>query len=131
MSEDVHGSEEIDGVHIPCVKVGYDRDKFARETKDDPSLKPFRELADRRERGYFWDNEILMQQHTDPVGGMIECIVVPKDWRKQILHHIQDQMGHLGHRNIVTITKRNFVWPLLHKEARLYCESCPYMPETE
>ena len=34
-------------------------------------------------------------------------------------------MGHLDHRKIVTIIKQNFVWPLLHKEARLYCESCP------
>ena len=76
-------------------------------------------------RGYFWDNHILMQRHTDPVGGTIECIVVPKARRKQILHQIHDQMGHLGHRKIVTIIKRIFVWRLLHKEARLYCESCP------
>ena len=107
------------------MKIGNDRDKFARETKDDPSLNLFREIADRQEQGYFWDSDILMQRHTYPVGGTIECIVVPKARRKQIVHQIHDQMGHLGHRKIVTIIKRNFVWPLLHKEVKLYCESCP------
>ena len=36
VNEDVQGSEEIDGVDIPCVKIGNDQDKFTRETKDDP-----------------------------------------------------------------------------------------------
>ena len=32
-----------------------------------------------------------------------------------------DIMGHLGHSKIVAIVKRNLVWPLLYKYARVYC----------
>ena len=76
------------------MKNGYERDKFARETKGDPSLKPFRELTERREGGYFWENEILMQRHTDPVGGTIECILQTGQTHMEQLEYIENTKTH-------------------------------------
>ena len=100
----MHGNTSLEvkenGFEIPCVKEVKDRDHFAKETKDYPSLKPLRDLADRQERGNFWDRDILMQRHVDPVKGTIECIVVPKTRRVGILGQVHDRMGHLGHKHI-------------------------------
>ena len=38
---------------VPCVKHGSDKEKFTKETKDDPTLKVLKDLAVKEKQGYF------------------------------------------------------------------------------
>ncbi len=119
------GVGEVDvALDIPIVNEGNDRDLFVKEVKDDQSLKALRELANNKERGYYWDNELLMQRISDHAYGIIETIVVPKSRRLKVMSLAHDRSGHLGHKKVGIIVKRNFVWPLMNTDIRKYCESC-------
>ena len=118
-----HYKEKIE-IDVPFVKFGSDRESFAKEVREDPSLKAQRELADKGERGYFWEGNLLMQRLTDVVNGTIEVILVPKSRRTAILKQAHDRSGHLGHRKVISIIRRHFIWPLLHRDTRLHCVAC-------
>ncbi len=93
------GVGEMDvALDIPIVNEGNDRDLFVKEVKDDQSLKALRELANNKERGYYWDNGLLMQRISDHVYGIIETIVVPKSRRLKVMSLVHDRSGHLGHK---------------------------------
>ena len=62
---------------VPCVKHGSDKEKFTKETKDDPTLKVLKDLAVKGKQGYFWDCGILMQSMSDLLNDAIETTVVP------------------------------------------------------
>ena len=67
-----------------------------------------------------------MQKCTDIAYGIIETIVVPRCRRLNLIHLAHDKTGHLGHRKVVSIIKRNFVWPLMNSEIKRYCDSCEH-----
>jgi len=77
------GEEDFDDG--PCLNEGGDRNILVQKVKDDPTLKHLRELADKGERGCFWDNGLLMQRCSDTTQGIIENIVVPKSRRSKIM----------------------------------------------
>ncbi len=115
---------EADALDFSCVVKGSDRSEFIQQVKGDPTLQPLRDLADKGERGYYWDDGLLMQRCINTAYGTTETIVVPKDRRISLIHLAHDKTGHLGHRKVVTIIKRNFVWPLMNTDIKRYCESC-------
>ena len=117
---------EVDALEFTCVLNGSDQVKFVQEVGKDPTLKPLRDLADKRERVYYWDNGLLMQKCIDIAYGIIETIVVPRCRRLNLIHLAHDKTGHLGHRKVVSIIKRNFVWPLMNSEIKRYCDSCEH-----
>ena len=117
---------EVDALEFTCVLNGNDQVKFVEEVGKDPTLKPLRDLADKGERGCYWDNGLLMQKCTDIAYGIIETIVVPRCRRLNLIQLAHDKIGHLGHRKVVSIVKRNFVWPLMNSEIKRYCDSCEH-----
>lgn len=54
------GTESADIVvelNFPALAEGGDRDKLMSETHSDPSLKPWRGLAEKKEKGLEWRDE--------------------------------------------------------------------------
>ena len=50
--------------------------------------------------------------------------MLPTRFRAQVLKMAHDGTGHLGHRKVLQMIKRRFVWPLLAKDVLEYCQSC-------
>ena len=44
-------------VELPPAEKGKSRDRLVKETKADPSLQPWRQLADREDKGFSWDHD--------------------------------------------------------------------------
>ena len=105
-------------------RVERERETFLAEVKVDPSLKTCRDLAEKGSRGYLWKNGLLIQSIVDETVGDSEVIVVPKCKRTTILKVAYDRLGHLGYRKVLSIIRRNFVWPRLAADVKAYCESC-------
>ena len=51
-------------------------------------------------------------------------IVLPKQFREQVLRLAHDQLGHMGRRKVTEIVKRSFTWPGLTEDVLKYCRSC-------
>ncbi len=115
---------EVDELKLTCVKEGGDRNEFIKEVNEDVSLKSLRELADRGERGYYWEYGLLVQRCPDIAYGTVINIVVPKSRRSNIMRLAHDKLGHLGHKKVASTIKRNLVWPLMNCDIKKYCESC-------
>ncbi len=116
--------DEVDELKLTCVKEGGDRDVLIKEVNEDVTLKSLRELADRGERGYYWEDGVLVQRCPDFTYGTVVNIVVPKSRRSKIMQLAHDKLGHLGHKKVASTIKRNFVWPLMNCDIRKHCESC-------
>ena len=121
-------ADVVDGnegpIDLPCMLQGDDRTKLVTETKEDKSLAHLRDLADRKERGYYWYDGILVSQKTDIFYGTVDRIVLPVARRRTVLDIVHEKSGHLGYRKVEKIIKRRFTWPLLSVDVRKHCTSC-------
>ncbi len=115
---------EADALDYACVLKGSDREKCVEEVKNDSSLTPLKDLADRNAGGYYWDDGVLMQRHSDVALGVIENIIVPKSRRSDLIHLAHYKTGHLGYKKVIRIIKQNFDWPLMNRDIKTNCESC-------
>ena len=52
-------------MELPPVEKGKSRERLVKETKADPSLQPWRQLADREDKGFSWDHGLLVQGITN------------------------------------------------------------------
>ena len=50
--------------------------------------------------------------------------MLPTRFRAQVLKMAHDGTGHLGHRKVLQMIKRRFVWPVLAKDVLEHCQSC-------
>ena len=121
-SKDAGESDEL--ANLPCILRNGEREEFARNTSVDPTLKICRDLAEKDKGGYYWKDGLLMQSVVDESHGDVEVIVVPKFRRQNILKIAHDRLGHLGHKKVLKIVRRNFTWPRLASEVKAYCDSC-------
>ena len=69
--------EEFDMVEIPKVWKGRVMKELAEEQSKDKTLKHCRNLADKRDKGFSWDNDILYKTVLDDIWGERKLIVVP------------------------------------------------------
>ena len=117
-------TEEV--MELPCLEKGSDRNDFIQEIKSDINLGTCRELADRKQRGYWWEEGILLHAETDDaLDRVIEIIVAPKSRRMKILQVAHDRLGHLRTKKVIKIIRKRFTWSLMSKDVGKYCESCP------
>ena len=116
--------EEVDLV-IPPVKPGKGtRADLVKEVKADTSLKAWRELADREEQGFCWQDDLLYQARTTHTLEVIHVMVVPVKFRSKIMDLAHEKSGHLGARKVKALIHQRFVWPGMAKEIVEHCQSC-------
>ncbi len=111
-------------VELDCVKEGHDRAKFAVEVQNDSSLTCCRRLACTKERGYRWENGLLLHCVLDNLMGEVKRIVVPKSRRALLCKLAHDKSGHLGFRKVKQIIQKRFTWPNICADIESYCKSC-------
>ncbi len=109
---------------IGPVKEGKDREEFKREVMSDESLKEWRELADRRERGFSWKRGMLIKSMYVTWEEHRDVLVLPKGYRDRVKTLGHDKNGHLGAEKVVRMVNRHFVWPGMAKEILEHCRSC-------
>ena len=120
----VNPTREEDTLGLPPLDSGSERDKLREETKSDTSLTTWRTLADTRSKGFKWKDGLAFLTVTDPTFQSVEVLVLPTSFRANVLRTAHDGTGHLGHRKVLQLVKRKFVWPLLARDVTVYCKSC-------
>ncbi len=122
--ESVH--DDLSGLveEIGPVKAGSDTEMLIKEVKEDDSLAVWRELADRKERGFKWSKGILVKEMYVNWEEYREVIVLPRSLRSKVLSIGHDRNGHLGAEKVSQLVKKYFIWPSMAKEIFEYCASC-------
>ena len=119
-------SESRSDLVIPPVKpIKHSRVHLIEETKIDPSLQQWRELAGKGEKGLVWKEGLLYQSVTTQVLESVFVLVLPKSFRTKVMKLAHDNLGHMGARRVKSILKARFVWPGMGQDVVNYCRSCP------
>ena len=109
---------------VQPVKSGYSgRDRLVDETRADPGLDAWRQLADRGERGFIWEDDLLYRTTTTHVFETVHLLVFPESFRRQVLVLVHDKSGHLEARKVKALVRQKFTWPDLGKYVMGYCRS--------
>ena len=125
--KDCEGLLEEGAADIPLPKLGEaDRDSLSREQKADPTLKAQQLLADKQEKGYSFENDILVHTTCDGLGDSLVRILVPKGRRLKVLEvaHTHMLAGHFGRKKTFTRLSAKFLWPRMWVEVKEYVRSC-------
>ena len=118
------GDKEVD-LEIPPVKPGKgDRAELVRDVKADESLRAWRELADKEEQGFCWQDDLLYQARTTLTLELIHVMVIPKKFRERIMDLAHERSGHLGARKVKALVHQRFVWPGMARDIVEHCQSC-------
>ena len=123
MKEKKEGGVDLE---IPPVKIGrHSRRHLVKETREDPTLHSWRDLADKGEKGLVWKEGLMFQAVTTQVLESELVLVLPKVFRLKVLRLAHDALGHMGARRVKALLRARFSWPGLGKDVVEYCKSCP------
>ncbi len=109
---------------IGPMKEGKDGKEFRERLLADDSLRTWRELGDRRERGFKWDKELLLRGMYVSWEEFVDVIVVPKEFRQRIMEMAHERCGHLSGGKVAKLVARYFLWPGMVREIEEYCRGC-------
>ncbi len=120
------GEKEFDRLarEIGPMERGKDGKEFREKLLTDDSLKTWRELGTRRERGFKWDRELLLRGMYVSWEEFVDVIVVPKEFRSRILEMAHERCGHLGGGKVAKLVSRYFLWPGMVKDVEDHCKGC-------
>ena len=119
-------SREEPELVVPPVRVGsHSRVALVKETMADPSLKNWRDYAEKGEQGFLWKEGLLYQTVITHVLETAHLIILPKSFRSKILGLAHEKLGHLGARKVKALLRQRFVWPGMGQDIIKYCRSCP------
>ena len=111
---------------VPPVNMGQgSRTALVAETVTDPTLAKWRALADKGEKGFSWEKDLLYQTVTTHVMEVIQLLVLPKGFRDKVLKVAHDSMNHMGARRVTALLRQRFSWPGMGQDVISYCRSCP------
>ncbi len=109
---------------IGPVAIGKDREEFREAVREDESLKEWRELGDRRERGFSWKEGALVRGLYVGWEEFREVLVLPREYRGRVMKLGHDGNGHLGAAKVQAVVSKYFVWPGMARDLIEYCGSC-------
>lgn len=82
----------------------------------DETLQTIRDWANKRERIYYWSNDILKYHSTDHTGLPLDRLVIPKTRRSKVMKMAHDHTGHLGYKKVLKIIQKQFLWPGIYND---------------
>ena len=103
-----------------------DRDMLVAEQQSDSTLKNVMDLARKGEKGYGFEENILVQCTDDSLGDRKQRVVVPKGRRLQVLRlaHSSLQAGHFGVKKTFARINLHFLWPRMWGDVKQFIRSC-------
>ena len=117
---------EFDKVEIPLPDIGGDSRKLGEEQKTDSSLSNLWQKAEKSEKGYSFEQGVLVHHTSDGVDDLVVRVVVPVSRRQPILKmgHSSSIAGHFGVKKTHAKIARHFMWPGLYSQVKAYVRSC-------
>ena len=120
---------EVERVDIPLPHIASskaDKDRLVAEQHSDQSLQHALELAKRGEKGYGFDDQVLVQYTDDALGDVNQRIVVPGTRRQQVLKlaHSNVNAGHFGFKKTFARISSYFLWPRMWGDIKQFLHSC-------
>ena len=111
-------------VEVPLPSVdgeGPDREKLIAEQQADATLRNVLELAQRKEKGYAFDQGILVHYSEDSLGDSCQRVVVPSSRRNNVLElaHSNPMAGHFGYKKTYARISQHFLWPRVWLDVNL------------
>ena len=111
---------------VPPVRAGsHSRVALVAETMADPSLKGWRENAEKGGQGFVWKEGLLYQIVTTHVLETEYLMVLPQSFRQKVLEIAHEKLNHMGARRVRALIRQRFVWPGMGQDIIKYCRSCP------
>ncbi len=95
---------------IGPVKEGSDGVEFRDELLNDESLRDWRELGERTERGFKWKRNALVRSMYVTWEQFRDVLVLPRSYRARVLELGHEKNGHLGAEKVNDMIGRYFVW---------------------
>ena len=114
-------------VDVPLpVLVNSDSDCLVKEQQADATLKPSCVLASKLEKGYSFQDGILVHTTSDGLGDSLVRILVPKPRRLGVLNlaHTHMLAGHFGCKKTFGRLCSKFLWPRMWMEVKNYVRTC-------
>ena len=105
--------EEFDMVEIPKVRKGRVMKKLAEEQSKDKTLNHCGNLADKKDKRFSWDNDILYKTLLTTYTGGNVTYCSTKTKRNDILTLAHEKSGHLGFRKVIAMIVKHFYWPFM------------------
>ena len=117
---------EADRVELPMPALTGDVAKLREEQKADSTLGELWKKGEKTERGYTFDNGILVHHTSDGIDDSVVRVVVPSCRRQQVLRlaHSSSIAGHFGVKKTHAKISLHFVWPGLWTQVKEYVRSC-------
>ena len=123
MRQEVGGTPDLE---VPSVKAGSgSRTALISETRSDPSLLQWRALAEKGEKGFLWENDLLYKTVTTHVMEVVRLLVLPKSFRKRVMDLAHERLSHMGSRRVLSLLMQKFSWPGMGQDVIKHCRSCP------
>ena len=119
----------MEQVQIPLPQTAgskADREVLVAEQQSDQSLLRALDLARKGEKGYGFQDQVLLQHTHDSLGDVHQRIVVPSARRHQVLRlaHSNVHAGHFGFKKTFARISTYFLWPRMWGEIKQFVRSC-------
>ena len=114
---------------LPLPKLdlaGEGVDKLVKEQQADSTLGKLLALGEKSEKGYGFENGVLVQRTVDCLGDEIQRIVVPEGRRLQVLQlgHSHATAGHFGFKKSFARISLHFLWPRMWAQVKQFVRLC-------
>ena len=117
---------QMDSAELPLPDMGGDVVKLGEEQKSDSTLSKLWQKGENKEKGYTFDNGILVHHTSDGVDDLVVRVVLPVNRRQQVLEmgHSSSIAGHFGVKKTHAKISRHFYWPGLWTQVKAYVRTC-------
>ena len=123
-SSEVEGRAGEKFLDLSCVKEGSSVEEIRKLTREDETLEIWKALADKGEKGFSWNEGLLVKRVLDCMFKLVNLIILPTQYRTKVLHLAHEKSGHFARRKTLQLIRRSFLWPLLAKDVSDHCKSC-------
>ena len=123
--EHVQMFEGSEGLDVPPVFSVQEQANLKELTLLYKSFKKVREWADNGEKGYHWEDGILMHEVDDQLDGTITRIVVPIPFSDTALKLVHEHSGYLSIHKMRTLLGKFYAWTGIHVYTMRHYSACP------
>ena len=104
-----------------------DKADLIQQQKEDSTLAPLRLLAEENNKGYSWEDGLLIHNEVDDFGTDYTRIVLPTQRRQSVLKLAHSSLtgGHFGRKKTQAKIRHHFTWPGVTTDVQQFCQTCP------
>jgi len=100
---------------LESIEEGSADKDLRRKVHEDKTLGVWRDLADKRERGFNWRNGLLVKKELDSMSQPITLIILPKPYRSKVLNLAHEKCGPFAKKKTAQLIRRFFLCHFFQK----------------